>query len=194
MKKIDIVIPTIKKEFDENIKKQIKEIDSNTDNVNIIVTGLKASAASNRNYGLSKVKSDIVVMMDDDMTGFYPNWLNDLIDIFNIDENCHLVSARLLTTQKTFGHMTGNCNDFTTPYAFVSSKQVPTACIAFKNDETRFDINYIGSGFEDNDFCLQLSDKYPRGTVYISNKCKLIHINEMKNQKGFYWQINHDYF
>jgi hypothetical protein len=27
-----------------------------------------------------------------------------------------------------------------------------------------------------------------------SNRCRLIHANEMKNQKGKYWQHNRDHF
>ena len=78
--------------------------------------------------------------------------------------------------------------DISRPICEVS--KVPTACVAFRNDGLRFDEHFIGSGFEDDDFCKQHKAKNPFAKFVIANNVKLIHENEMKNQSGKFWEHN----
>lgn len=166
-----------------------------------LATCQKVSAARNRNIGLDWAKAPIIIMADDDIGGFFGGWWKTLIKPLEENPDIILVSARLLKPDRSNGMMmfTGDSN---VPLSQVP--RVPTACIAFRNDGTRFDDGtlpdsldkegYIGSGFEDDDFMAQLSEKYPQGKVVINNDCKLIHFNDMKNQGGEFWTRNKSYF
>ena len=190
---MDIIIPTCKPRCELN--SIVDTINKTTNNRhNIILTGFNASAATNRNYGLMRSTSEYVIMMDDDMTDFYNNWDLDLKQPFDEIENVIMVSPRLYNVDGTPGIMLDIMIDETQDYFNVIKRQLPTACIMFKKTGVRFDENYIGSGFEDNDFCIQMALSNQGGKFIIHNKCKLTHINEMKNQKGKYWQQNQKYF
>ncbi len=189
---VDIIIPTNKKKF--QILSLIDELHKKTPKANLIPTCKNVSAAVNRNYGLMQSKSDIVIMVDDDVEGFFAGWEAQLIKPL-INTDVAMVSARLLTNSGDLGQMVGHNYDTSKPLVEVECRQLPTACIAFRNDGTRFDNNYIGSGFEDNDFCFQLINKYGKGAKFlINNEVSLIHRNEMKNQGGINWKHNQSYF
>jgi hypothetical protein len=188
---IDLIIPTCKARKD--VLPLVDEIRAVTPGVRVSVTGFKVSAATNRNYGLNRAQSEIVLMCDDDMTGFFPGWDALLVKTL-VENDAAVVSARLMTPEGKPGVMVGAEYDMDQPVVKVKARQLPTACICFRNDGTRFDEAFIGSGFEDNDFCLQLAMLYPERGFYISNEVKLVHINEMKNQKGKYWDANRAYF
>lgn len=188
MMKIDIIIPTCKPE----VNAQIEEIKRFNPEINIIATCQQMSASRNRNRGLQDSESDLVIMMDDDMTGFYEGWIDDLLMLWTDD--MVMMSARLLEPDRSLAYMLSENNDLSKPIITIEKGELPTACIMFKNDGTRFDNQFIGSGFEDNDFCLQLQEKYPEKRFVINNKCQLIHNNEKKNQGGKYWNHNKLYF
>ena len=183
---IDIIIPTCKKYGD--ITDLLAEVALYSINCRefIPIYGLEYSAARNRNIGLNKSAADFVIMMDDDITDLYPGWDNDLIQELFRQPCVNIVSARLMKDENTPAPMMSNNYDFTQPFVFV--KKVPTACIAFRRTNIRFDENFKGSGFEDDDFCLQMG-----GKIIIDNRVKVIHKNEMKNQQE-YWQYNKEYF
>lgn len=189
---VDIIIPSYKK---------LPDIQTQYDNIlatrkstgNLIFTGLPASAAANRNAGLVKASTDIVIMLDDDMDGFYPDWDTQLIAPLLTDPTLKILSARLLKPDGTLGHTCSDNYDVTVPIVYLKNRRVPTACIAFYNDGLRFDEGYVGSGFEDSDFCYQIIQKYPEGSAAINNGCRLIHINEAKNQTP-HWNTNWSYF
>ena len=73
------------------------------------------------------------------------------------------------------------------------SRKLLTACIAIGNDGLRFDEHFLGSGFEDDDFCMQLREKYPDGIWLILHDVKVIHTNEKKNQAAP-WLHNRRHF
>jgi len=100
----------------------------------------------------------------------------------------------LLTRYGKPGCMVGENYDMNKEFAEVEQRQLPTTLIAFRNNHIRFDEMFIGSGFEDNDFCRQFGREYPNGKFVICNRVKVIHLNEMKNQKGRYWEVNKNYF
>jgi hypothetical protein len=190
---IDILIPTMKSCDDiefmyYNLSKTVMKT-----RTHIFATCLKISASANRNIALNGCYGyDIIVMMDDDITGFYDGWLEELVKGFT-DEFC-MMSARLINEDGTNAYMLSENNDMDKPVVISESRELPTACIIFRKDELRFDENFIGSGFEDNDFCKQMGLKYPDKKFGINNNVKLIHKNEKKNQHGKYWEHNKKYF
>ncbi len=194
----DIVIPSCKPE--PACKSLLKEIADTSSPERLIFTGFNVSAATNRNYGLNLCGSPVVIMVDDDMTGFTPGWAERLIaPIIQSDSNpcpAIMTSPRLYAPDGTPGTMLDiKLPPFGEgPWIPSDVCALPTACVAFPNEGTRFDEHYIGSGFEDTDFCHQLNNRYPNNAFVIVNDLKLIHINEMKNQKGKFWNANKAYY
>jgi len=190
---VDILIPTCKQE----VNSLIKELLITNGNYRIISTCLMISAAQNRNAALSSAKSDIVIMMDDDMTGFYPEWLNEMIEVITGNQDIILLSARLLHP-KGFGHMGIKKQKQGRPYV-AQNNRVSTACFALRRDiimknNIKFDENFVGSGYEDTDFMMQISQKLGKERVWINDNVELMHNNEMKNQGGPLWEKNHKYY
>jgi glycosyltransferase involved in cell wall biosynthesis len=182
----DIIIPTCKK-IDE-ISPLLGIVGFNSPDCTIIATCKPVSAAINRNDGLNQATSDIVIMIDDDTGGYYKNWWRDLIRPLIEDSSIVYVSARLIKEDGTPAPMMHNNPCMTrdvvdVPYA-------PTACVAFRNDNLRFDEGYIGSGYEDTDFCEQLKIRYPNKWFVINNTCRIIHKNEQKFQHGKFAELN----
>jgi len=184
-----IIIPTYKpKKEILPMLEQLEEI--NEDKIPIIATCMRASASTNRNYGLIGVETDIVIMIDDDITGFYPGWDRDLVQPFKDYNDIAMMSARLLKPDGSLGVMNNTKVDIISPLAEVKERILPSACVAFLNDGLMFDENFLGSGWEDTDFCLQLQKAYPSKKFYINNGVKVIHLNEMK---GSAWSENKKY-
>lgn len=188
---IDILIPTCKKR--EEITEFLDTIMMSTPDINIISSCFQTSASTNRNYCLNMAKSEIVIMIDDDILGFFDDWHTKLIQPLS-DPDVVMVSARLMDKDNKPGLMVGENYNMIDRLVEIEQRQLPTACIAFRNNGTRFDENYVGSGFEDNDFCHQLATKYPKGKFIINNDVKITHINEMKNQGNKFWKMNESYY
>lgn len=190
--KIDIIIPSCKEPADYELQMaQIKK--TRFSSGNIIFTGKKASASINRNTGLNASNTDIVIMMDDDMTGFYWGWDIDLVRPLMRDSDILISSARLMNENGKPAYTMIENYDLTVDH--ICSKKIPTACIAFRKTDLRFDELFIGSGFEDDDFCRQMLQKYGYDKYFVTaNNCKLVHLNEAKNQSGTYWDANKAYF
>jgi glycosyltransferase involved in cell wall biosynthesis len=186
----DIIIPTCKSEFE--IQPLLGELLSVCRHNEIITTCIKASAAVNRNAGLREARSPIVVMMDDDISGFYPGWSEALIKPLIDHKDIIYVSARLLNPDKTVQVAMGAGTDTRTPILDVSI--APSACVAFWINGVRFDENFIGSGWEDTDFVRWLKKLNPHGRIVVNNNVKLIHKNEMKNQLGENYEKNRQYY
>lgn len=167
--KISICIPTIKKEINKQLEDIKKYISSDAE---IFASSQDVPVAVNRNYCLDKAKGDIIIMVDDDITGFFPNWDKILIKPLE-DNSVSIVSARLINSDGTPAPM---MYDGQPQY-----KIVPTACIAFRKTEMRFDERFIRN-FEDVDFCKQMAIAYPQKRIFVNEDCKLIHLNEKKRQ------------
>lgn len=151
----------------------------------IYPTSINGSASVNRNVGLEVAVSDLVIMVDDDVTKFPPLWDSLLLRPLREHPECVMVSARLMNADGTSGPMLGlppPTKD--SGWTEVSERKLLTACCAFPNDGLRFDENFLGSGFEDDDFCAQLRQKYPDGTFLINEDVRVVHLNSMRNQ-GF---------
>lgn len=201
--KIDIILVTNRVIDDESITKQIKDLDWPESELygEIIVTSQNSSASVNRNYGLNNSESEILVMMDDDITGFYDGWLSDLVEPMFKDNTIIIASARMLKEDGSYGPMMGgnvmpkDKGVFdVVPSGYMNYRRVCTACIAIRKNRIRFDENFIGSGYEDTDYMNSISASYPDKRIVVNNNCKLIHLNEMKNQGGKYWKHNKKYY
>lgn len=180
---IDILIPTCKDEWE--ILSQIGEmieVDRWCSDL-IYYSCLKKSAAINRNNCLNNTNSEYVVMVDDDITGFFSGWYELMVDPLKKDTGILYVSARLMNEIGGPQMVMGFSKELKRPLLEV--QVAPSACIAFRRDDTRFLEEYEGSGWEDLDFHMQLKKKYGDDKkVFINNKVKLIHKHEMKNQNG----------
>lgn len=186
-----IIIPTCKpRKF---LNKQLNEIlFYSTDKPKIVTTCAEASAAVNRNIGLNMAKSEFVIMCDDDIHGFFQGWDRLLILPMLEDENIVMVSACLVNIEGGFALMMNIKHDLTKKIQVIDNRFLPSSCIAFRKDTLKFDEEYIGSGWEDSDFCRQMQDKYPCGKFVINNSVRLIHDNNMTNQT--LWGDNSKYY
>lgn len=166
---ISICIPTIKKDITgqlEDIKKHISS------DMEIVVSSEDVPAAVNRNKCLDKAKGDIIIMVDDDITGFFPDWHKTLVKPLE-DNSISIVSARLINKDGTNAPMMYDGQ--------LQYKIVPTACIAFRKTSMRFDEKFTRN-FEDVDFCKQMAEAYPKKSIFVNEDCRLIHLNEKKRQ------------
>jgi len=179
---VDIIIPTIRTE--EEIATLISEIKNSVIyELNLIVVSGNRSAAKNRNIGLDKAKADFIIMCDDDIKKLPSGWDRDLIDALK-QTGASMVGARLFNPDGAL--QVTNYRNFDLSKDLVEVEIMITACCAFKNSALRFDENYMGSGYEDTDFCRQLG-----GRFFVANKVKIVHKNEHKNpfdvQNGKYF-------
>jgi hypothetical protein len=189
--KPDILIPTNKPEG--KLWRQISAIRKTAPGCRIIPSCFSASAATNRNWTLLHA-GPLVVMVDDDIQGYFPGWAEKLCEPLK-DTSVVMVSARLMKPDgKTPGVMMNIPPDLSQEIVTVADRMVPSACIAFRNDGTHYDEAYEGAGFEDTDHCMQLGAKYPNGVWIIHNGVKLIHKNEMKGQQDYRFQKNRTYY
>jgi len=180
---LDICIPTLLPR--EKLQEQMWDIQANTrTSYQIIASCQRMSAAANRNHCLQRACGQILIMLDDDITGFFPGWEQKLIEPLLADKSICMVSARLANRDGTCGVMCSNDNRLKPRWLEIEPRRdcvLPSAAIAFRNLGLRFDENYVGSGYEDSDFCFQYV-AMNAGRFAINNECRLIHLNEMKNQ------------
>lgn len=196
-----ILIPTYKDEF--AIKDYVEKVASFSPGCEIFASCQDGSASVNRNWCLEKSGiqvGEVGIMIDDDIAGFYDGWVDDLCFPFREDfpvKNIAAVSARLMRPDGRLGETCTRCFDLTPNEIVVKSKgtcTIPTAAISFQYRGIKFDENFIGSGFEDNDFWLQYIECDPDCKFIQSNRARLCHLNFMTNQKGKFWDHNCSYF
>lgn len=184
----NVIIPTRKPHSElQLLIHQIKETAGMP--CEVYVTGIKdGSASENRNKGLEWAKGcDWVCMIDDDCQPQQVGWLSVLARAMFCDDVVFASSA-LYQLSGMPAYMTGlndcgGCHKASGVWE-CPSKRVLTACCAFKPNGIKFDETYTGSGFEDTDYCNQLSEKTPAGKFIVCFDSKVIHINEMKEQKN----------
>ena len=127
---------------------------------------------SNRNIGLDRASSEFIIMCDDDTKDYPIGWDKDLIDILE-KTNGSMVGARLLNPD---GRMQNTAyGNFELEFPYVQVRTMITAVCAFRSTKLRFDENYVGSGYEDTDFCRQLGGKF-----FVVNTVVVTHRNEHK--------------
>lgn len=194
---IQVIIPTRKQPFEMSWLTDMIECTAGIP-VKLLHTGTNASASVNRNLGLSQLSGDVAVMVDDDVDlSMSFGWLSIMLAALSRSEVV-MVSAQMLKPDGSFAYMTGIEDNGFKPKRIgetvVPSKKLLTACCAFKHCGLRFDENYIGSGFEDIDFCHQLAAKRPDGLFLVCHDARVVHNNERKNQLGEYWKHNEAYY
>lgn len=196
---MDIILVTNKKPT--KMMPKLKILDDTVEGREFLIySGIDASASVNRNHGLDRVESDIFIMMDDDIDGFYSGWVNDLVTPMLKDESIIVTSARLLKEDGTKGFMMGDNKNYS-PGVHEAEKttykgyyRIPTACLAIRKNDLRFDEGFIGSGYEDTDFLNRLNVAFPHMKMVINNDCQLIHYNNMTKQGGQYFEHNKKYY
>lgn len=180
---VDILIPSCKDDWElSSMIGEMLQADRWCGNF-IYYSCLKKSAAVNRNNCLNNTGADYIVMLDDDITGFFPCWYELMVEPLKKHPDILYVSARLMNELNEPQMVMGFSKEMKQPLVEVNI--APSACIAFRRDDTRFWEEYQGSGWEDTDFHFQLKEKYGHDKkVVINNRVKLIHAHEMKNQNG----------
>lgn len=186
---IDIIVGSCKTE--KELEPLREEIENSAVDFSLhMISNPDKSASQNRNIGLDRSVSDYIVMIDDDMTGFKKGWNQQLVSYFENRKDLGIISGRLLNPDGLLGYM--NSRNWDMGPELVNVSKAPTAMIAIRNIGLRFDERYIGSGFEDTDFCLQMiNDGYD---IAIANRVQAIHTHEQKNQLGENWKRNHGEF
>jgi len=130
-------------------------------------------------------------MIDDDISNFPVAWDVTLANTLEAMPECVMVSARLMTPRNKPGLMLGHPPQLLEGQLWeVPSRELPTACIAIRRNELRFDEEFVGSGWEDTCYCAQLRQRYPDGKFIINSHVKVVHHNEMKNQGGDIFEKN----
>jgi len=190
---LDVVIPTIRTA--EEVAPLVAQIRATAGvPVNVFASCQRISAAKNRNLGLEQSRSEILFMLDDDITCLPENWAIRMIEVMQSHPQCVMCSPRLLDLDGTFGTMAGYPSNAQKGCEVLGSRELLTAFIGIRRTALRFDPNYIGSGFEDNDYCRQLVAKFPDAEFICIHDLLAVHRNEKKNQHGEYWQKNSRYF
>lgn len=176
----------------EQIAPQIAAIREHTSGAEVFASCLDASASVNRNACLDQIAvGDTAIMVDDDVEGWYVGWADDLLLGLRFPGTV-MVSARLLKLNGNFGQTSSDCYDAAPEE--IPVKMLPSAAIAFRYTGLKFDCGYVGSGFEDTDYVRQLLAGDPSAVLVQSNRCRLIHRNEQKQQRGENWDHNRAYF
>lgn len=194
-----ILIPTMLSR--EQVAPQIEAIRAVTPGAEVYASCLKASASVNRNACLDQIRvDDFAIMIDDDIEGFYPRWDIALLASLMAVPHAVMASARLLNPDGSFGP-TCACNFDREPMEIVLKPRpasphciMPTAAIAFVHRGHRFPESMKGSGWEDNWWAAEYVEADPDAVFVQSNRCKLIHRNEAKMQRGSYWAHNKEEF
>ena len=196
-----ILIPTYKSP--DNIKEYVDKVALFSPGCEIFASCQEGSASVNRNWCLDKSGiqiGEVGIMLDDDLSGFYSGFVDDLTYPFREDfpiKNVAAVSARLMRPDGRLGETCTRCFDLTPEEIEVKAHgtcTIPTAAISFQERGFRYDENFWGSGFEDNDIFLQYLQSDPDCRFIQSNRAVLCHLNSMTNQKGKFWDHNLAYF
>lgn len=180
---ISLCIPTNKTR--DKVAKQIEDIHNTVSDktVEIIASYQDASVAANRNYCLDKASGDIIIMLDDDITGFFPGWEQILLKPLLADESVSMIAARLIKEDGTPARVMYDNRRYRPGYYKSLYNFVSTGCLAFKKTIIRFDEKY-DAVFEDGDFCNQMKLMFPEKKTYINNDCKLVHSGDY-TQRAF---------
>jgi hypothetical protein len=157
---MDILIPS---------KTQAGPIPDYIEGHRAIVAGVNTSDPVRRNYCLLKAESDIVVMVSENISGFYDGWVDDLVKPIQDDPYAVISSARLMFYYGFFIHDIHSDED----YHRIDGVRIPFGAVAFRRDNNLFSVDYE-SDYCCADFCHRLCAAYPNGYNVIANKCKLI--------------------
>lgn len=190
---IDIVIPSMRSV--PELAPLVAEIMATAGTpVRVFATGQPLSASGNRNLGLKSATSPIVIMVDDDMQDFPKGWAARMAQVMKDNPDCMMCSPRLMNQDGSTGPMTGYPAADYQGCEIMHRRELTTACVAIRNTGLLFDEEFIGSGFEDNDYCRQLVQRFPNAQFICIHDLRIVHRNEQKRQGGPFWANNKAYF
>lgn len=191
---VEVLIPTYRQP--EDIFDMVREIRRTVTIAGSVFASCRPGSASfNRNVCLDQCRSKVAIMLDDDICGFYPGWDADLLKSM-AGEHVLAVSARLLRPDGRTAPTCSRVLELEPEEIDISMGDccvMPTAAIAFANVGIRFDEEFRGSGFEDGDWFFSYRKQFPQCRFIQSNRCRLIHLNEMKCQRE-HWRHNKAHF
>ena len=194
MQPIDVIIPTCRTR--PEVEDQIAEIIRTAGvPVNVIATCQPICSAKNRNIGLDQAQSEIVVMIDDDVTGLPKDWVSGLVQVMRDFPNCVMVSAQLMRPEGGYGLMMGcpHGRPIGSGLHPIDGPHLLTACIAIRNDGLRFNEAFLGSGWEDNAYNDLQRETYPNAVWLVQHDIQVTHRNEMKFQRENF-RRNQEYY
>lgn len=213
---ISITIPTIKPE--KELLQQINDIRHSLsdyregNDYEIVIQSYKQSAAKNRNAVLEKSNGEYVIMIDDDIRGYFKGWAHEMITPLINDNNIKILSARLMTINNTPATMISYSrfiNECKKDIWFNPYNLLPSACITFSRDTWQqvknnsklpdnipFDENYILANAEDSDFCMAVKKTFPNAKIGVNKKVEIKHVCEEKwrTKNPEDWMRNHRLF
>lgn len=182
---IDIIIPSYLDIVNPQCMRLIDEIKSTRRSTGqLIFTGLKDSASKNRNLGLDKATSELVISIDDDIIiGDQPGWDEKFAsDFLAVESNTFMMSARLLNQNGTYQDLNGDNKIYNQKIVYSNKDMCPSAMIIFRKNHLRYNLQYLGSSFEDSHFCMEYKRLDHRKRVAFDNEIKVVHLNQAKNQ------------
>ena len=190
---VDVVIPTLKPIQTQAATIAAIEATAGIP-VRVYATCQPVSASKNRNLGLDQATGSYIVMLDDDIEQFPQGWVKKLVDVLQNHPNCAMVSPQLARPDGSPGFMMGGVTPQRSGLTAATERKLPTACVAIRRNGLRFDERFIGSGWEDDDYCAQLRAANPSAEFFVCHDVWVVHRNEMKNQRGPHWQHNKNLF
>jgi len=149
------------------------------------------SAAKNRNHCLDHCSAEYIVMIDDDVRQFPADFALRLVTTLQKWAHAAMCSAKLMN-----GHgemfMGGYIQNTTKGIGVSRAGWVPTACVAFRKTERRFDESL--PWVEDVDWCWSVIEDQPDAIFIVDNSVQVYHANEEKWRKGDNVQRGQDVF
>ena len=188
--KLDICIPCW-----ENSKKLNETIGNIIDSdvkaelpIRFIISVEKQSVVKNRLDCLARSKSEFVLWLDDDIKFKHKGWDTYLFDKIQSDPKLGVIGINVVHWQaetnvptRSQGETNGVCG------AVMMTRKIPGV---------EFDVNYVGSQWEDTDYCLSTCNAGYK--VLQDNSIWVLHYNEEKNRdyshnKAYFnkkWKLN----
>jgi hypothetical protein len=139
------------------------------------------SASVNRNWCLDRCETDVIVMVDDDVSGFPRLFAHELVETLLANQDHAMVSAKLLDKNGEM-FMGGNIPNDPTGLSISRDHWLPTACVAMYAHRRKFDEG-LPMG-EDVDYCWQRKNDFPKSLFVVANEILVRHANEEKWRTG----------
>lgn len=139
----------------------------------LIINIEKQSVVRNRIACLAASTAPYVLWLDDDVTFIQPGWDRYLLDQIAAQPDVGIIGVRLLHWQlmeRTFWRPQGQVDDVCG--AVMMTRRLPGV---------GFDDNYLGSQWEDTDYCYEVRRAGYR--ILQNNQVQVVHFNEEKNSE-----------
>ena len=192
---IEIVIPTCKT-YPE-IRHQVRAIEYTASGTKVMYSCVNTYTSKNRNAMLDACEGEFMIMLDDDIRGFYRGWASQLIESMILHPEILFCSAFIVHRDgiPQLGIVPEKMDEVYIP----ENERVLGACFALRRREVvsrgiRFDEQFKGWGYEDTDFLEQIKSSFGAGHIWVNGKAKVIHDNEHKNDSEVTFNRNKRYY